>query len=72
LTELSVRELVVEFVRATDSLPPSASAQVAGVSEATYNRWRRQPPRMLRAIHRSRIERYLGLVPEPDPVVWLG
>lgn len=72
MTDLSVRDLVLEFVRATDSLPPEASARVAGVSEATYNRWRRQPPRMLRTSHRARIERYLGLSPEPDPVVWLG
>jgi hypothetical protein len=71
LTDLPVRDLVEEFVRATDSLPAGDSARVAGVSEATYHRWRRQPPRMLRALQRTRIERYLGLT-EADPVVWLG
>jgi hypothetical protein len=69
---LSGNELVREFLRATECLPSMESAAVAGVSEATYNRWCRQPPRTLRASQRVRIERYLGMGPNAEPEIWLG
>ena len=68
----SSSDLVREFVRATESMPPSSSADLAGVSEATYNRWRRQAPRILREPQRVRIERYLGVGTPREAEVWLG
>jgi hypothetical protein len=68
---LSGSALVREFLLATESMAPQDSAGVAGVSEATYQRWSRQPPRVLRASQRVRIERYLGLGTN-EAEVWLG
>jgi hypothetical protein len=65
-------DLVCEFLHATEYLPPRESAGLAGVSEATYHRWRRQPPRTLRSSQRIRIERYLGMDGGADAEVWLG
>jgi hypothetical protein len=69
--ELSPSDLVLEFLGATERLTSEDAAAVAGVSAATYNRWRRQPPRTLRSSQRQRIERYLGLDEGAEPEVWL-
>lgn len=67
--QLSGTELVREFVRATERMAPGAGAALAGISTATYERWLRQAPHVLRGPQRARIERFLqGSAPE----VWLG
>jgi hypothetical protein len=59
-------ELVASFVRATEALSAGDAARLAAVRPETLSKWRRRPPRWLKAETARRLAAYLaGELPAP-------
>lgn len=58
--QIDTRELISDFIRATEGCAPETAARIAGICEATYLRWTHRQPRQLRVGTRDRLERFLA------------
>lgn len=64
----SAAKIVAAFVEATRALPDEAAARLAGVRAETIRKWRRRPPRWIRARTTRCLEAHLaGEPPAPGP-----